>query len=319
MKIAILGATSHIAKNLIYYFRLDSRAELFLFARNQGAVHEFLKSTEGEVAPIVLGFGSFSGRDYDAVINCVGIADPQNQKNAGVELFRLTERFDNLVLDYLAGHEKTVYVNFSSGAVYGTTFDSGVESNAVASIAVNSIAPSDNYRIAKLNAEAKHRSMADRSIIDLRVFSFFSRFIDLNSGFLLAEMMRCVIDRQPFHTDAVDVVRDFVAPADLFSLVKLCVASHGINQPIDVFSAGPIRKSELIDLFSRDFGLETKTDREVHVSITGAKLAYYSVNHVATTLLNYVPELASRAVVHDEASDIMTAVSAAGKPGGTIS
>jgi nucleoside-diphosphate-sugar epimerase len=314
MKIAILGATSHIAKNLVYYFRSDLRYELFLFARNQGAVHEFLKATEGELSPSVAGFDFFPGGNYDAVINCVGIADPQRQKNAGVELFRLTERFDDLILDYLAGHEKTVYINFSSGAVYGTAFDSGVESNAVASIAVNGITPADYYRIAKLNAEAKHRAMADRNIIDLRVFGFFSRFIDLKSGFLLAEMICCVIERRPFHTNTVDIVRDYVAPRDLFSLVKLCVASTGINQPIDVFSAGPVRKSELIALFSSDFGLETRIDEEARVSPTGAKLVYYSANHVATSLLNYLPALASRDVIHAEACEIMAAVSAVGKP-----
>ena len=313
MKIAILGATSHIAKNLVYYFRQESREELFLFARNQGAVHEFLKATEGELPPSVAGFDFFPDGDYDAVINCVGIADPQKQKNAGVELFHLTERFDDLVLDYLAGHEKAVYVNFSSGAVYGTAFDSGVESNAVASIAVNGITPADYYRIAKLNAEAKHRAMADRNIIDLRVFSFFSRFIDLESGFLLTEMMRCVIERQPFQTNAVDIVRDYVAPSDLFSLVKLCAASNGINQPIDVFSAGPVRKSELIALFSCDFGLETRIDEEAHVSPTGAKLAYYSANHVATSLLKYIPALASRDAIRDEANEIIAGVSDAGK------
>lgn len=314
MKIAILGATGHIAKNLVYYFRRDSRYELFLFARNQGAVHEFLKATEGELVPIIAGFDLFPGGDYDAVINCVGIADPQKQKNAGVELFRLTERFDDLVLDYLAGHEKVVYVNFSSGAVYGTAFDSGVEANAVASIAVNGITPADYYRIAKLNAEAKHRAMADRNIIDLRVFSFFSRFIDLKSGFLLAEMMRCVIERRPFYTDAVDIVRDYVAPSDLFSLVKLCVASNGINQPIDAYSAGPIRKSELITLFSSDFGLETRIDEEARVSPTGVKLAYYSANHVATSLLNYIPALASRDAIRGEANEIIAGVSDSGKP-----
>ena len=313
MKIAILGATSHIAKNLIYCFRRDLRDELFLFARNQGAVYEFLKATEGEVGPSVAGFDCFPGGDYDAVINCVGIADPRKQKNAGVELFRLTERFDDLVLDYLAGHEKTVYINFSSGAVYGTAFDSGVEGNAVASIAVNGITPADYYRIAKLNAEAKHRAMADRNIIDLRVFSFFSRFVDLESGFLLTEMMRCVIKRQPFHTNAVDIVRDYVAPSDLFSLVKLCVASNGINQPVDVFSAGPVRKSELIALFSRDFGLETRIDEKAHVSTTGAKLAYYSANHVARSLLKYIPALTSRDAIRDEANEIIAGVSDSGK------
>lgn len=314
MKIAILGATSHIAKNLVYYFRRDSHYELFLFARNQEAVYEFLKATEGELSPSVAGFDCFSSGDYDAVINCVGIADPQKQKSAGVELFRLTEYFDDLVLDYLGGHETTVYINFSSGAVYGTAFDSGVEGNAVASIAVNGITPADYYRIAKLNAEAKHRAMTNGNIIDLRVFSFFSRFIDLESGFLLTEMMRCVIERRPFHTNAIDIVRDYVAPSDLFSLVKLCVASNGINQPIDVFSAGPIRKSELITLFSCDFGLETQIDEEAHVSTTGVKLAYYSANYVATSLLNYLPALASRDVIHAEACEIMAAVSAVGKP-----
>ena len=319
MKIAILGATSHIAKNLVYYFRRDSCYELFLFARNQGAVHEFLKATEGELSPSVAGFDCFPSGDYDAVINCVGIADPQKQKNAGVELFRLTERFDDLVIDYLAGHEKTVYVNFSSGVVYGTAFDSGVEGNAVASIAVNSITPADYYRIAKLNAEAKHRAMADRNIIDLRVFSFFSRFIDLESAFLLTEMMRCVIERQPFQTNAVDIVRDYVAPSDLFALVKLCVASNGINQPIDVFSAGPVRKSELIALFSCDFGLEARIDEEVRDSTTGAKLAYYSTNHVAMSLLNYIPALTSRDAVRDEANEIIAGVSNLGRFRGRMS
>jgi hypothetical protein len=305
MRIAILGATSHIAKNLVYYFRRESQFDLFLFARNQGAVYEFLKSTEGGVPLVVAGFDSFSGGNYDAVINCVGIADPEKQKNAGVELFRLTERFDDLVLDHLAGHQQTVYVNFSSGAVYGTAFDSGVDCDAVASVAVNSIASADYYRIAELNAEAKHRAVADGNIIDLRVFSFFSRFVDLESGFLLAEMMRCVMARRRFHTSAVDIVRDYVAPSDLFSLVKSCVASHGINQPIDVFSAAPIRKSELIALFSREFGLETLTDEEARVSPTGAKLAYYSKNHVATSLLGYIPALTSSGAVRGEANEIM--------------
>jgi len=99
-----------------------------------------------------------------------------------------------------------------------------------------------------------------------------------------------------------------VAPSDLFSLVKLCVASNGINQPIDVFSAGPVRKSELIALFSSDFGLETRIDEEACVSPTGAKLVYYSANHVATSLLKYVPALTSRDAVREEANEIIASM-----------
>jgi len=319
MRIAILGATSHIAKNLVWFFRRDSQVQLFLFARNQGAVHEFLTATDGTNPPIVAGFDTFAAGQYDAVINCVGIADPLKQKNAGAEICRLTERFDNLVLDYLAEHEKTVYVSFSSGAVYGTAFDAPADANSLASIAVNGIMPTDYYRIAKLNAEAKHRAMTDRNIIDLRLFGFFSRFIDLHAGFLLTEMMQCVMGRRPFTTNAVDIMRDYVAPGDLFALVKSCIASNGINRPVDVFSAGPIRKSELITLFSCDFGLETKIDKEVRVSPTGPKLAYYSANHVATSLLNYIPALTSRDAVRDEAKEIIARVSDPGKLRGCIS
>jgi nucleoside-diphosphate-sugar epimerase len=307
MRIAILGATSQIAKNLISRFSLDPEYELFLFARNETAVQEFLRTISKHSVPKVLAFGVFSSGEYDAVINCVGIGDPRKLNIAGIELFRLTERYDNLVLDYLFSHQQTVYVNFSSGAVYGTAFDTGVTEESAAVIAVNNIEPADYYRIAKLNSEAKHRAMSDRKIIDLRVFSFFSSFIDLESGFLLCEMTRCAKEHRTFHTNAVDIIRDYIAPSDLFALVELCLKKGKGNLVLDVYSAKPVRKSELIDLFEHKFGLKTQVDENSRTSATGTKLAYYSSGRTAERALGYIPKITAIAVIKDEIDSIVSA------------
>jgi len=56
------------------------------------------------------------------VINCVGIGDPGKLRNEMSSIFRVTERFDNLVLDYLECHPSALYLNMSSGAAYGQDF-----------------------------------------------------------------------------------------------------------------------------------------------------------------------------------------------------
>ena len=40
------------------------------------------------------------------------------------------------------------------------------------------------YALSKINSEIKHRKLKHLNIIDLRLFSFFSRFMNLKSKFL---------------------------------------------------------------------------------------------------------------------------------------
>lgn len=305
MKIAILGATSHIAKNLIYYFVKYPKYELFLFARNKQAVHEFIESCDSISFSRVLGFEEFFDGNYDAVINCVGIGDPRKQKDAGVEFFRVTEYYDNLIIEYLLSHRNVVYINFSSGAVYGTAFDTGVTKESWATIVINNITSADFYRIAKLNSEAKHRALPDLRIIDLRIFSFFSHFIDLSAGFLLCEMLRCTKDHSIFHTNSIDIIRDYVAPNDLFTLVQLCFMKGDLNCALDVYSAKPVRKSELLNLFSEEFGLKVEIEENDHSSLTGTKMAYFSTNRDAQELLSYFPENTSIGTIEKETSMLL--------------
>src|SRR4030067_3256140 len=122
MRIAILGATSHIAKGLIYNFNKKGTNELFLFARSIDRLREFLKSIECGESFHLKGFDELNKERYDVIINCIGISSASDFKDRISSYFRLTEDFDNLVLDYLNDHPDTLYINVSSGAAYGTDF-----------------------------------------------------------------------------------------------------------------------------------------------------------------------------------------------------
>ena len=88
MKIAILGSTSHIAKNLIDRFK---QKDLYLFSRSRKNLDSFIDG------------------NYDVVINCIGVGTPNKLKDLGTEIFRFTEYYDNLpimVEDYFSSFNK---------------------------------------------------------------------------------------------------------------------------------------------------------------------------------------------------------------------
>lgn len=289
-KIAIIGATSHIAKGLIYSFLNNTDDILFLFARNVTGVYGFLES----YALIsdkyqVFTFDEFKDNQYDVIINCIGIADPRKLRDAGSNIISLSETFDNMILDYLKNHEDTFYINFSSGAVYGTAFDKPVDYDSLAEIQINNISSNDYYRLAKLYSEAKHRSLKEFHIVDLRVFSYFSRFIDLKSSFLMTDIIRAIINETELLINEVDIVRDYIYPKDLFKLIKL-VVKKSFNGVLDCYSAAPVRKYELLDTFNKEFGLRYQISKSAKViETTGNKNVYYSMNRKAEEF-GYKPE-----------------------------
>jgi len=138
--------------------------------------------------------------EYDVVINCVGVGRPEKIEEVGFDIFSITEKFDNLVIDYLQKNRKCIYINFSSGAVYGKNFKRPVDQGSISSLNVNSIDISDAYSLAKINSEAKHRALQGYNIVDIRIFSYFSRDIDLNAKFLLSEAMSSIKDNKTLFT-----------------------------------------------------------------------------------------------------------------------
>lgn len=305
-KVAILGATSHIAKGLIRQLTLRSPASLLLFARSTQRVTEFLQAEKIPQDRVkVLPFDQLQAQQIDVIINCVGWgASSVTGASPHENVFHLTEAFDNLALNSLRVYPDCVYVNFSSGAVYGTTFAEPARPDTACDIAVNRVSPAQHYGIAKLNAEAKHRSLSSQRIIDLRVFAYFSRYIDLDGKFLMPELVRCLIEQKKLSSNPVDITRDYIGPEDLFALVALCIEKGG-NAAYDVYSRQPVKKSELLVAFKTQFGLDYDLgSTNVACSPTGEKVNYFSTNRSAVAL-GYEPRYTSLEVLIEETRQIL--------------
>ncbi len=303
-RIAILGATSHIAKGLIDNFCKAKANKLYLFARSTDKVKYFLTSIKcGRVCKLKP-FAEFGKDKYDVIINCVGIGNPDLLKDTGAAIFELTESYDNLVLDYLKNNRKSIYINFSSGAVYGREFLCAVNNSSENHINVKALDESCHYSIAKINSEAKHRSCSGFKIIDLRVFAYFSRFIDLKSKYLITDIINSIRNKKVFKTGKNDIVRDYIGPEDLFSLVRCCIAK-GSNGAYDVYSRKPVRKLEILKSFHKEFGLRYEISAvSIPASVTGAKQIYYSKNRKAKEL-GFKPKYDSLKLLIKETEDIL--------------
>jgi nucleoside-diphosphate-sugar epimerase len=121
--------------------------------------------------------------------------------------------------------------------------------------------------------------MKDLLIVDLRVFGYFSRFIDLDAKYMMSEVISCIKLNRGFVTGPDDIVRDYVHPEDLASLVKICIEKRELNDAFDVSSLHPVRKFEILEKFHSLYGLRYTIDRRHDsVSVTGRKLNYYSTN-----------------------------------------
>jgi nucleoside-diphosphate-sugar epimerase len=289
-RIAILGATGHIAKGLIYGLGLSGEYDLFLFARSTEKVKDFLDFINCNIQSKVYSFEYFNKFKYDVVINCVGVGDPEKLKNLGGLIFNLTETFDNLVLKYLETYTSTLYINFSSGAVYGTSFAFPVDEGSLTTININNITPSDFYSIAKMNTEAKHRAYVDLNIVDLRIFGYYSRFIELEAKFFLSEVITSLKNSKIFITGPGNMIRDYISFQDLVSLIKKCMQVQKINDSYDVYSLKPVTKFEILEYFKENYDLNYVINNDIIIStITGSKEHYYS-NSKKSTCIDYRPQ-----------------------------
>lgn len=278
MNIAIMGATSHIARNLIVRFAAESPDDrLLLFCRKRQPVEEFT----GRYAPhgniqIVEGYGDFDRYPMDVMINCVGAGTPGSTGFDVRNWFSVTAKFDDLALDYLAKtNPGALLINFSSGGIYGTRTSPPFGEMSELRIPVNNIAVSDYYSIARLHSEAKHHSHPEWRIVDLRIFSFFSSFMPPDAGYFMSDVLKAVADNETLITRQDDMIRDYIAPDDLFRLIKFCISRQEINGAFDVTSAKPAGKFEILECFQEKFGLKWRFDR-VKDSPNGSKPVYFS-------------------------------------------
>jgi len=290
--IAILGANSHIARGLILNFLKEKNFSLNLYSTSPDKTRNFLQAINGDCR-IFNGYSSFLKNKHDVLINCIGVGAAPKLKGDYSKYFTVTETFDNLILEYLFKWTDAIYVSLSSGVVYGTLYSSPAEEESVNSIKVNKIKEEEYYAIARLNSEAKHRSFKNYKIVDLRIFSYFSRYMDVEDGYLINELIECILNKRTFLTSSSNIIRDYIHPEDLFYLIDKCIHANKINAAFDAISAKPVDKMTIIEYFSSTYGLKYQFIHDLpDSSATGMKNIYCS-SYNAASAIGYFPQYTS--------------------------
>ena len=298
--IAIFGSTGHIGKNLISFFIKNNDFKIFLFSRDIKKF-ESLKMIFSDTMSFNT-YDDFGKNEYDVVINCVGISNPNAFEKNSRSIFDTAEFYDTMVLDYLKNFPTTLYINLSSGAVFSGEFDKPVDDSSTYKFDVNGINKGEMYSISKMYLESKHRSLPDLNIVDLRIFGFFSRFIDVNAGFFMSELLQALKNKSEFITDKKDFVRDYVNPNDFYDLTKNCIANKKINDVFDVYSKEIISKFQILEECFNKFDLKFKLVEKIEsISPTGVKKNYYSLSRKAEKI-NYFPQFSSLETILNESS-----------------
>ena len=307
IKIAILGSTGHIGKNLTYYFGKEENYELFLFTRDDKSGTNISVECELKNNFSIRNYNEFNDSKYDVVINCVGLSDPAKIESSQGKILETTETFDILTLEYLKNFSETKLINFSSGIVYGGNFSSPITKTILIdeNFDGNEKDGRGEYALSKINSEIKHRMLKSLNIIDFRLFSFFSRFINLDAKFLMCEMISSIMQNKKFLTDETDIYRDYIHPKDLFSYVKKCICKDSLNDVFDLRSKKPIGKFELLNFLKEKYGLQYEIEPGVKsFNPTGFKRNYYSESRKVESL-GHKPEYSSMDTILDELSFII--------------
>jgi len=296
MKLAIFGATSQIAKDLVTSFAANTNHELALFARRPDTVSQWLTATGLKDRYAAANFQSFNDEQhFDAILNFVGVGNPAQAAAMGASIFDVTLKYDELALGYLRCHPECRYIFLSSGAVYGSSFEKPVNEDSKAAVAVNHLQPQDWYAVAKLYAECRHRALPTLPIVDLRVFNYFSHTQDLAARFFITDILRAIQAGEILLASPDNIVRDYIGPDDFFSLVLRLLRVPEINDAVDCYTLAPVDKMTLLKAMQEHFGL-TYSLREgpAGVNATGLKMNYFSINRRARKLRRLMGILAGR-------------------------
>lgn len=307
MKIAILGATSYIAKDFIRTNAVHHNFELDLYGRNPEVLLNWLIQENLPSNFKVNAYSQFNKEStYDAIINFIGVGNPADAKAMGSTIFSITAEYDKMALDYVHHHPQTKYIFLSSGIAYGSNFAEPVDEYSNASLDLNNQIETDWYAKSKVYCELLHRSLRHLSIIDLRVFNYFSKHIDLTSRYLITDILRAVKNKEHFYTTTQNIWRDFLHPQDFYQLVSLILATGFLNDAFDCYSQAPIDKFSLLTAIKEqfNFAFSYTESSDFGINATGLKKKYYSENYKAA-FWGYKPQKTSLQCIIEEATSII--------------
>ena len=307
--VAIFGATGHVAKNLIHYFLNNTKDNLFLFSRNKSNLQSFVSSISNDNSItndnriLYTSYENLHSQSFDIIINCIGISNPSDIKTHKNKILALSKKYDDVILEYLQKHIFCQYLNFSSGIVYGNFLQpphDELSSNSISNDLLH-----NEYYLSKIYLEKKHRSLPSLNIIDIRIFSFFSKFINLNTDFFITKIIKSINNNEEFFTTGEIFFRDFIHPKDLFQLIYSCMKNPKLNFAIDAYSRSPISKYDILEEFSNHYNLKYsfKDNLKINES-TEFKKYYYSLSRKAQNI-EYAPIYSSLETLLDESASLI--------------
>ena len=191
MNILILGSNSHIAKGLIHYYEQDENVKLFKWNRN---------GNEKYPLRLIDVPSNIKLKNYDMIINCIG-----KSYEFSFSDIRLYNYYDDDIIYYLECNKDCLYVNMSSWIVTQDIKEDDIKYK---------------YWLNKKYLELKHRLLPELNIIDLRIPGYFSRWIDLDSGFLMAEILKAKLtcDYSKLYFDKNELLY-YLTPRHLINII----------------------------------------------------------------------------------------------------
>lgn len=307
MNITFFGASSQIAKGLIKKFSVYTQNHLTLFVRDYDRLNQWLQIQEIPKNNCTINeYSEFSNKsDIDVIINCVGIGDPAKALKVSSSIQSITKYFDEIALEYLNFNPKTKYFFISSGIAYGNIFAAPARKYSQQNIDINSSRPEDAYAISKINAERIHRNLTNLSVIDIRIFSYLSDEIDINSRFFISDALRAIKRNKVLFTNNKNITRDYIGSDDLYQLIIKLINIEKLNTVVDAYSAEPIDKISILNYLESDFGLKYEFQNSFkELNATGSKDNYYSKNFRAKDF-GYIPKFSSKNVIEEVARKVL--------------
>lgn len=246
-KLALFGISGQIAQSIVPL--LQERFDVIGYARDPVASKK-LTSLDIEILP----YSELERHQFYGIINAAGPGDPATHRKLGKKIFQVTDELDLIALEYLNKNPETNYIYLSTGAV--ESFFSVTHS----SYQLPSPFPESGnwYAFSKLFCEFRHRSMPHLKIWDLRIFGYFSRYMSLDSGFLLAEVTRCLLKGEVLQTSEHDFERDYIDEFILARAITSLLDHRPSNQAINLLTSSPINKFDMLEYFSAQYGLKYK-------------------------------------------------------------
>jgi len=171
----------------------------------------------------------------------------------------------------------------SSGAVYGDNFENPISESSKSIFPINHLQHYHWYGLSKLNAEIRHRAMPEFSIIDIRIFNYFSHTQDMSSGFFMAEIVKSIREGVVFKTSSEIISRDYLNPEDFYRLICKLLTIKYLNTGIDCYTLEPISNLSLLRSLSVKYGLKYEiTSEQVGINAYGKRINYYSKSKIAS-------------------------------------